>query len=322
VLAAVTAELGADWLDVMVLWMREIGLGLNTVFTVFFVIACTPLAIPISLQAMGIGYFWTWAYGGTVGVGISGCVLMLGALIASAFMYVAGKGFLAERFSVNSPSTFMGRMCDSMGHVPLHLLLLLRLFPMTNFAFLGYWAGGSDRFTFKQAMCSLFAWWPLGYLYVGIGGAIVKLHLVQRGEASSDDYLPWIWAMFSVAIFFLLVSFGFAYMAYKKERGGGQPKRKSSSRGTAAVNLTIASSSADLDKAESYTVMNMQGDNDQPPPPLAPPPPEDLPPGWREVLSDDGELYYFNDDSGESSWDKPNPDGSIPASTTELGMAD
>jgi hypothetical protein len=41
------------------------------------------------------------------------------------------------------------------------------------------------------------------------------------------------------------------------------------------------------------------------------------------VLSDEGEVYYFHDESGESSWDKPNPDGTIPAaSTAELGVAD
>ena len=44
-----------------------------------------------------------------------------------------------------------------------------------------------------------------------------------------------------------------------------------------------------------------------PPPPLPPPagagPP--LPPGWEEAHTEDGETFYWNEGTGESSWDRP-----------------
>jgi hypothetical protein len=30
-----------------------------------------------------------------------------------------------------------------------------------------------------------------------------------------------------------------------------------------------------------------------------------LPPGWEEARADDGQVYYFREDSGETSWDRP-----------------
>ena len=34
---------------------------------------------------------------------------------------------------------------------------------------------------------------------------------------------------------------------------------------------------------------------------------EKLPEGWSKETSDDGESYYFNEDTGETSWDRPSP---------------
>ena len=43
-----------------------------------------------------------------------------------------------------------------------------------------------------------------------------------------------------------------------------------------------------------------------PPPPMPPPPPTALPPGWEKHQDKaSGEPYYFNVDTGESSWDRP-----------------
>lgn len=35
---------------------------------------------------------------------------------------------------------------------------------------------------------------PLSFMFVGLGGAIVKYRMVMRGEASQDLYMPFIWA--------------------------------------------------------------------------------------------------------------------------------
>ena len=68
----------------------------------------------------------------------------------------------------------------------------------------------------------------------------------------------------------------------------------------------IGTGSITLDPRDSAKLDIGDTDAGQPP---APPPPGtedlDLLPGWRPVMSDDGETYYFNDDTGDSSWDAP-----------------
>ena len=55
--------------------------------------------------------------------------------------------------------------------------------------------------------------------------------------------------------------------------------------------------------------------SDAPPPPVgAPPPPlpdSSLPPGWEEIQQADGSVYFFNVDTGASSWDRPGGDAGI-----------
>ena len=48
-----------------------------------------------------------------------------------------------------------------------------------------------------------------------------------------------------------------------------------------------------------------------PPPPPSTGAPAALKTGWREVLSDDNETYYFNDETGESQWDPPLAEASV-----------
>jgi len=46
--------------------------------------------------------------------------------------------------------------------------------------------------------------------------------------------------------------------------------------------------------------------------PMPPPPPgaggaAPLPPGWEEAADEDGNVFYFNEATGESAWDRPAP---------------
>jgi hypothetical protein len=64
--------------------------------------------------------------------------------------------------------------------------------------------------------------------------------------------------------------------------------------------------------------------SDAPPPPTgAPPPPPlpdaSLPPGWEEIQQADGSVYFFNVDTGASSWDRPGAGVDVKA---DLGMAE
>jgi len=43
--------------------------------------------------------------------------------------------------------------------------------------------------------------------------------------------------------------------------------------------------------------------------------PAAYPPGWREVLSDDGEIFYYNDQTGVSQWESPSAAAPDPAPT-------
>ena len=46
--------------------------------------------------------------------------------------------------------------------------------------------------TLTQVAGTFFAWMPLAYLWVGLGGAILKFRLVSRAEADSGEYRPFI----------------------------------------------------------------------------------------------------------------------------------
>jgi outer membrane protein assembly factor BamB len=39
---------------------------------------------------------------------------------------------------------------------------------------------------------------------------------------------------------------------------------------------------------------------------------EVLPRGWAIAYDDDGDKYYYNEDSGVTSWVRPNADGTLP----------
>jgi len=67
VLSAYTAELAADWIDTLIVAMRAAGMGVCAVFFIGSVAFATIILIPPFLLALGLGYTWTYAFGGTNG---------------------------------------------------------------------------------------------------------------------------------------------------------------------------------------------------------------------------------------------------------------
>jgi len=175
-----------------------------------------------------------------------------------------------------------------------------------NFTFLSYYAGATDRFTFQQAVSTTVAFMPLAFMYVAVGGAILKFRLVARGEADDQQYLPAIWTCFSVsAVGFLLMTL-FVVLTFRKQK-------KKMGEGAELSKPTIKKN----DSAWSDDGTGPQGAavsmEDIDPEVGAPPPPAlgtelseaTVEAGWREVVADDGDVYFFNDETGESQWDKP-----------------
>jgi len=314
VLSAYTAFLSADWIDTLVVWMRSAGLGLATIFFIGAVAIGTVLLIPPSLQALAFGYLWTYAYGGTEGVGVGGLVFICGSFIASALAYGVGKATCSTRFSSANPSSCPARLFEPFNATPLRLLILLRTFPFVPCALLNYYVGACDRFTFPQAAISFFTWSPLAYLWVGLGGAVLKYRLVERGEIDSGKYLPFIWAGFSLALTFMILSAVVVYCTFARATKG-PTSTASALSSTASKRASYTRSKLDDDAAQVGVEVGMP-----PPPPPGPPPDEEpIAEGWREVLADDGELYYFNDDTGESTWDKPTAALKKASEGSELG---
>ena len=118
---------------------------------------------------MALGYLWTYAYGGTRGVGLGGLVLMAGGYLAALISYPIGNLILASRFASQPATSTVGQLFDTMNETPIRLLVLLRTFPLSNFAALNYYVGACDRYTFKQAMMTTGAFLPLAYMCVQFG---------------------------------------------------------------------------------------------------------------------------------------------------------
>ena len=86
---------------------------------------------------------------------------------------------------------------------------------------------------------------------MGIGGAILKYRLVDRGEADKDTYLPWIWTGFSLSITFFLGMTALVYVSFRRFHAGtttpaqitlsttGGPTKRSSYSRSSLVDMDI-----------------------------------------------------------------------------------
>ncbi len=262
---------------------------------------------------MALGYAWTYAYGGLEGVGFGALVLLLGSWLGASLSYTLGAAspLLTAYFASQPPSSRAGKAFDRMSDYPYRLLLLLRSSPFVPFTPLNLYCGATDRFTFQQFSATFLAFMPLAFMYTGIGGAILKYRLIDRGLADPERYLGFIWTGFSLAIVFTLAMAGLTYYTYTRvvqaAPAGGASASTITLTTTGGPSTTRAggryskTNKADLEDGTTVALAAEAnaGVPPPPPPPPGPPPEETLPPGWRMVMSDDGEYYYFNDDTGE-----------------------
>ena len=304
----------ADFLDVAVLWIRTAHWLLVGVVTAVIVIALNVLMFPGSAMAIGLGYLWTYAYGGVIGISLGTLTFWIATLIGCLLCYALGslhtcKGGLHK---IKAPACLMGLLEAFEGH-PMKLMILLRSSPIVPYNVLNYYVGASGRFTMKHVVVGHIFTAPMSFMFIGVGGAIVTLRMVLRGEASPDYFLPFIITGLSVAGSLFIIE-GIAFVIFSRRT---VKKFKARPPPGPSPKQQVEMDQIDLKAAGAYVPMESPGppsgpppddlEEDMPPPP--PPPPMDdeldLQDGWRPVLSDDGETYYFNDETGDSQWDPP-----------------
>ena len=317
-LQAYTSAIGADFIDVFVVWMRTSHPALVGVVNALLIAAATVCMLPGIFMALVVGYSWTFAYGGAWGVGFGTLTMFIGTLAGSLCCFVLGQQPWC--------STCVSRACripkclhpavDALADHPMRMLVLLRASPLVPFNLLNYYAGASGRFKMLDVLVAHIFTAPMTFMWVGVGGAILKWRLIDRHEASEETYMPFIWAGFSVTLAFIIISTGFLlFYARRTARASarhGVMNATNATEGTISpdgIAIISRSSKSLTPTPRAYSNVEIGGGlgevSQVPPPPPSTGAPAALKTGWREVLSDENETYYFNDETGESQWDPP-----------------
>jgi len=287
-------NLGASNVDVLAAWMQITGMPVLSIMTFLLVSACTVLLIPAILQWLAVGYSWTLGFGGTFGVAIGTLSTWLGMLFGCSICYLLGHALFAKSFDrTKQPRSCIAQAMTRMEDTPFRLLILLRLCPLIPFNLLNYHVGASYRFTFCQSTAALIFIIPIAFVWVGMGGAIAKADLVAKGLEDSS-YMNYVWAGIGVTSSLIVITSLIALCVLRRTL---RPEFNS----TKEITMTGMAEKASTCQRRSYC--RAGADDAMPPPP--PGAFGDLKPGWREIISDDGETYYFNEDTGESQWDPP-----------------
>jgi len=328
---------GADSLDYLVTYFRVAGTGVPGVATFLLVAIGTVLLVPWVLMCVCFGWIWTYSYGGLTGIPSATLAVSLGVALGSSIAY--GLGTLISHLDGNErvqavkrcftpPSgSFVCRAHAEMAETPRQLLLLLRIFPLTPINLLHYYTGASALFTYADHLLTLPVTALLTFMWVGVGGATVKVRQHDQGLAP-DTHLAYAWS--GIAVTAALCLFLLAVVVYllcraakRSDAGAGSAtvshKDVEAGGGVAGPEMSItheASAPAQptgsglVPPPQRMTFSAPQGQLDTT---LALPPPQNqasiiaddvLPYPWRE-MHEDGEIYYYNDETGESRWELP-----------------
>ena len=79
------------------IWVHTGSGWLGLLGTLLIVAACTVALIPGTLTALGLGYTWTYAFGGDVGVGFGTLTFCAGTLLGCIVCYLLGTMPLAKK---------------------------------------------------------------------------------------------------------------------------------------------------------------------------------------------------------------------------------
>jgi len=339
-LGALAERRDAGSLDFLVLYFRFAGVGLPGLATALLVAIGTVLLIPWVLMSVGFGWLWTSAYGGLVGIPSATFAVWVGHVLGSSIAY--GLGTLlthldsveriqaAKQWMRPSSESFVLRAHAEMSETPRQFLILLRIFPLTPINLLNYYVSASPLFSFYDHLCSLPITALLSFMWVGVGGATVKVRQHDQGSAP-DRHLAYAWAgigvVLTLCIFFLALVLWLLCRAAKRNAvdasAGAQPQK----------DLEVGGGSAGAGLFITHQQPRPSADTGLVPPPkrfslplaqeqvdatlTLPPPPQELmlnqasiiadsvlPLGWREVHEGD-DCYYYNDETGESQWEQP-----------------
>jgi len=310
--------------------MRRAGQPTCGVATGLLVAICTVLLVPGILQALAVGYMWTYAFGGSTGWPLGAFCLWFGACVGAVISYALGNALVGRWLSQEMRArTFLARAENAMEKTPLRLLVVLRFCPLVPFNLLNYYVGATYRFKLWHNVLSLVFIFPGCIIWAGIGAAWHKLDLISWGYAQPQRYLASIWTGIGLTIAFtLLGAMGACFVLRRAELGARDTPETDANTPLAEGGVAI-----DVDgeggakkkkwgrfgkkdkkaKAEGELVVRKVPTVGPPPPPGASPrasssgPEEkgELEEGWRRVEDDDGDVYYYNEESGESRWEAP-----------------
>ena len=106
----------------MIVWMRVGGVGLTVVVTGALVAIATVLLVPGILTAGTLGYTWTYAFGGTFGVGAGTVVFFFGSFIGASIAFVLGRSMCFSKLKPADADTFRGRALVAFEEHPIKLV--------------------------------------------------------------------------------------------------------------------------------------------------------------------------------------------------------
>ena len=311
--------LSIDVVELSAAWMRLGARPLCGVATGALAAIATVLLVPGVLQALVVGYMWTYAFGATEGWPLAAVSLWVGSGLGALIAYALGKELLHKLFAEQvRAKTFLARAENAMQNTPVRLLVLLRLMPLVPFNVFNYYVGATFRFTIWHNCASLLATFPGCVIWTGIGAAWHKSDLISWGQAQPKQYVASIWTGISLTIVFVVLGSASAfYVLWRAEKGAREAPEGKAINGT-EVAIEIGEEGAGKKKRGLF------GRKKGPPPkadPGSPKPPasarvsvgnevspggsSNLQDGWREVCGDDGDVYFYNDETGESQWEAP-----------------
>src|SRR5262245_11169461 len=165
-----------DWLQRLVLWIREAGLTGMAVFVAAYVVACI-LLVPGVILTLGAGF----AYGVVVGVPLVWVSANLGAAVAFLLGRTLARERIAARVAGNARFAAIDR---AVGREGLKIVLLTRLSPVFPFNLLNY-AYGLTRLPFRDYLIgSLVCRVPGTAMYVYLGSLVRSVSQLASGAPS------------------------------------------------------------------------------------------------------------------------------------------